>query len=330
MTLAEFTRDELLLLHCTCEQIADDCRLMQVPRRERGAWVRPGLAGSAEALERALLRSYDRLARDILDSLRGRSDDVTSGRFQAARGEPDDTEIAAALDAYGIPESERDDPAETDRLAAILLLILLWRQRHVAIADGFVEDLFARGYRRVHEEVGQPVSSVPANTALRAEVLRQFQDDIDRLEAGLRDGTARATGITDLVTRVSTIGAAAAFLRRLFDRERYRVEMLAEALVWSSHEAGFRAGAVDATRKALTAQGVTLLDGQSIAGLPAEVREKLPAFSWTGPSDGRTCSPCRSRFGPPVYVQSIEDLPDPAGICLGRRSCRHSWELVEG
>lgn len=332
-----WTRPQLRLAAEKIEAILDDCdclqyaQLRQAKRRERGAWVKPGLADSAGQLEKTLLASYDRLARDVIASLSGHPDDIATGRLAQARpSDPDEAEIDAAMDEYDLPDEEKEAAVDRSLLAAILTLLLLWRRRHLAIADDKAAELFGLGRAKALQEVGKKTLALGAiSSRLKNSVLAQFEADIDRLETGLRDGTARSQGLEWIVKNALTVGAAAAYLRRLFDREQYRIGMFAEALVWRAWLDGYRAGAIEVTRAILQANGVHLTDDLEIDDLTEAEREGVPLYEWVGPDDERTCDPCSGMFGDPVLALDEADLPAPEEVCAYQRACRHWWQRVE-
>lgn len=328
MNCALLTTDELDRVYNDLEELDLALALLQVKRRERGAYSKPGLADSVKMAERLLLSSYDQLATDIVASLAGQSDDVASGRI-AQSEDPTEAEIAAAVLHYDIPLDEFDKPVDRSRLEAILALILLWRRRQQTIADDQIATLFTVGHNQAMTEAGQTtVLPHEAAAVLRGSANTEFTSDLDRLETALRDGTDKVGGIRTIVTTAASIGAASALLRDLFSRQQYRVEMFAEALVWRGFFDGFRSGAVDATQIALRTAGVDTANGVSLADLTPEVLATLPRYRWSGPDDLKTCEPCRSRFGEAVVALSVDDLPAPETICRFKRACRHAWVTV--
>lgn len=295
--------------------------------------MKPGLADSAAQLEKQLLKSYRQLAVDVLESLRGASDDIASGRLAQVKKDAavSEAEEDAALDYYNLPESERSHVIDHTRLAAILALILIWRRRHTAIAEDAIHALFDKGHQKALSDTGQP-SQMPVDTirTVRDRVLTLYGADLDRLETGLRDGTARAHGVEWIVQNALTIGVAATLLRQLMTSEQHRVEMFAESLTWRAWSDGYRVGAVDATQSALKDAGVTITSTLSVDDLDNETKAQIPAWLWSGPDDERACGPCSAQFGNPVYALGIDDLPAPEDICLFGRACRHFWSLEDG
>lgn len=278
--------------------------------KARGARVKPGLAGSVETLETALLASYHRLPKQILESLHGPSDDVASGRIGQAKKKRKTPE-EEALEEYGLPASAADDAVDADRLAAVLALILLWRRRHEAIADDAIETAYGAGREQALSEQSLESAQPTTETVnLQATVLSRFQADLDRLQTGLTSGTPRSNGIEAIVTSGETLGQVALSLKNLFDEEQFRVEMFAEALIWVSFLTGYRAGAVEGTVEILAEGGEPFL------------------FRWAGPEDEKVCDPCRDRFGPPFVAASIADLPEPSEVCRFGFSCRHWYEIA--
>jgi hypothetical protein len=302
--------------------------LMQAKRRERGAYTKPGLAGSVQVAERRLLASFDQLAQDLVASLAGQADDVAMGRIAQA-DDPTDAEIATAVRHFDIPIDEMDKPVDKHRLEAILALLLLWRRRHQAIADSQIQSLFQAGHEQAMADAGQTtVMPAEVRAVLRGDAQQQFSGDLDRLETALRDGTDKAKGIRSIVLTAASVGAAAALILDLFNQSKFRVEMFSEALVWTAWMDGFRSGAVDATHAALRTAGVDTTNGISLTDLSADVLAKLPKYVWAGPNDERCCTPCKDRFGDPIIVLSIDDMPSPETICRFKRSCRHYWSLI--
>lgn len=279
-------------------------------RKTRGAWRRPALAGSAARLNRALTESYWRLAREVVASLRGRSDDVASGRLGQQRN-PSEAERAAAAEFFELTEAEEAQPVDRDRLAAVLLLIALWRRRHGALAAEVAGEVFDAERRRAFKQLGlgDLLTSVPTSN-LRAALQERYRADLDRLEAGLREGTARAAGVEAVVREAATVGEAATLLRRLFDEESFRIVMLAESLVWTAALDGYRAGAVEGNREL------------AVLGRP------LRRWAWMGPQDKIVCDPCAAWAGLEVEATSLDELVNPQDRCLYGRSCRHWWGLV--
>lgn len=320
----------LLRLHHELTDLEHACRcLVQVPRKERGAWVKPGLADSARSLEASLLKSYRQLALDILGSLSGSSDDIASGRLLQAPVETvSEDEVDEALAYYDLPKGERSRYVDRSRLAAVLTLLALWRRRHTAIAEDAVKTLFEKGHAKALEETAQRSQMAAAvKSELRDAVIGRYGADLDRLETGLKEGTPRAHGIDWIAQNAATVGIAAALLRRLMTVEQFRVEMFAESLVWRAWSDGYRLGAVDATLTALKDAGVTLTADLSAADLDDETKAKLPAYLWSGPDDNKVCDPCRAQFGDPIYALSLDDLPAPEEICDFKQACRHFWSL---
>lgn len=322
----------LFVLYRELDELEQACRcLEQTPRRKRGAWVKPGLAGSAHTLETALLKSYRALAVDVLASLRGAADDVSSGRLaQAADAAVADAEVDAAMRDYDVPLTEKEQPVDRSRLAAILVLLLRWRHRHTEIAEDAIHDLFTKGHEKALAEAGQR-SQMPLDTmrAQQAAILARFGTDLDRLETGLRDGTVRAHGVEWIVQNAATLGAAAAYLHRLLNGERYRVEMFAEALAWRAYSDGYRVGAVDATQSALKDAGVTVTADLKADDLDAATKAQLPAWVWSGPDDEKCCSPCLAAFDEgPIYALALDDLPAPEDVCSFGINCRHWYSIL--
>jgi hypothetical protein len=279
-------------------------------RKKRGARKRPQLSPIARRLETALLASYKRLEFDIIASLRGRSDDIATGRIHQAISD----EESAALDYYGLSEEDGQEPIDHSREAAILLLLALWRRRHQAIAEEEVGSTFQIGRKEALKQL-KLENALPSRetSALRDEVLKKFGVDVDRLEKGLREGTPRSPGIETILGSATTLSQAARELRFLFDEESFRLKMYSEAIVWSSWLAGFRAGAVEGTQQ-LHREGVSL--------------DQLPEFVWSGPNDTRVCVPCGAQFGVRIKALSVFDLPDPTIVCAYGRACRHYWRRV--
>jgi len=327
-----WTPPQLQCLHSQVTELLHGCRLLQAKRRERGAWVKPGLADSAGQLEKLLLASYHRLEREVMASLSGRSDDVATGRLAQAKKPKavTDAEEDAALAYYELGEDDKDSAVDHSRLAAILTLLLLFLRRHRAIADAKAKELFEIGRKKALAEVGKTtLTEGPISTRLKDAVLGEFDEDIRRLETGLRDGTARSPGLEAIVKDSMTVGEAAALLRRLFDGEEFRIGMLAEALVWRAWLDGYRAGAIEVTRAKLQANGVHLTDDLDVGDLSESDLEGVSMYLWVGPEDERTCDPCLARFGEPVLALDENDLLSPESICAYSRSCRHGWERVE-
>lgn len=323
----------LLRLHHELTDLEHACRcLVQVPRKERGAWVKPGLADSARTLEAALLKSYRQLALDILGSLSGSSDDIASGRLLQAPVETvSEDEIDEALAYYDLPKGERSHSVDHARLAAVLTLLALWRRRHTAIAEEAVATLFDQGHAKALSETGQRSQmSGSVKSELREAVTGRYGADLDRLESGLKDGTRRAHGIAWIVQNAATVGIAAALLRRLMTVEQFRVEMFSESLTWRAWSDGYRLGAVDATKTALKDAGVTVTADLQVSDLDAATKAQLPAWVWSGPDDEKCCQSCLDAFDEgPLYALSLDDLPAPEDVCSFGRACRHWYSLQE-
>ena len=304
---------DYLILAAWAAELADRFDQLEQARRirkVRGAWRRPALAGSAARLERALRESYWRLAREVVASLRGRSDDVASGRL-GQQAEVTAAEREAAVEFFDLSEAEAAQLVDRDRLAAVLVLLALWRQRHGAIAAAVVEEVFDAERARALKQLGLgDLLTTGPTTVLRAALLVRYRADLDRLEVGLREGTARAAGIETIVREAGSVGEAAALLRRLFDEEGFRVTLFSESLVWSAALDGYRAGAVEGNQELAR------------LGLP------LRRWVWVGPQDKATCSNCAAWDEREVEATSLNELVSPQDWCLAGRSCRHRWVLV--
>lgn len=333
---ANWTVPQLQVAAEKIDAILEDCccleELNQAKRRERGAWVKPGMAGSATELEKLLLGSYHKLEKEVIESLSGWSDDVTTGRLAQAKKEKEvsDDEESAALAYYELAESDRSAPIDRTRLAAILTLLLLFVRRHRAIAEAKAKELLAVGRKKALAEVKKTtLAEGPISKGLEAGVLAQFESDIARLEAGLRFGTARSAGLETIVKDALTVGEAAALLRRLFDGEEFRIGMFAEALVWSAWLSGYRGTAIELTRAALQANGVHLSDDLDTSVLSEDQLDGVPRYIWTGPEDSKACDPCLGAFNDgPIYALSPDDLISPEDRCAYGRACRHWYEMV--
>ena len=286
-------------------------RLEQLRKfKRRGARRRPGLAGSAARLEVALLASFERLERDAVASLRGRADDVASGRLFAA---DEAAELAAARYRFDLSEEDAAAPVDRAREAAVLALLLLWRRRHEAIADAEIARVFGVGRAEVLRRLKvDHALSTPETRALEGQVLGRYEDDLDRLQEGLTEGTPRAVGLRRIVEEASSVGAAAVLVRRLFDEEQFRVQLFSESAVWVAWLQGWRAGAVDGSAARVAAG------------------EAAPEFEVAGPLDERTCSVCTDLVGLRVQATTTEELFLLEDRCLFGRSCRHFWIVVRG
>jgi hypothetical protein len=308
--------------------IRDVHLLEQAKRRERGAYVKPGLADATHQFERTLLQSYHSLFQDVVASLRGRNDDVTSGRLHQAKETPvADTEVVEAMDEWDVPIDERDHPIDRAKLAAILALLLLWRSRHVEKSKAYLLKFFAQGRQNALKEIGVETVLTPEMVTLRDTILARYTGDLDRLEKALREGSSRSQGIEWIVQNAATLGEALALLKRLEESERFRIELFSESLAWFSANEGFRAGAIEGTRELAKELGFVTADGLSLEDLTDEQLAQLPHYVWSGPLDTITCSRCTAQFGDPVVALSLADLPEPSSICLYGISCRHWWEL---
>lgn len=325
-------KPDLFHLHEQVSDLLHDCQLLQTPRRQRGAWVKPGLADSSATLEKRLLESYHQLEKEVIASLSGRSDDVATGRLAQAKKVKvvSDAEVDAALDYYDLEEDERDRPVDRTRLAAILTLLALWLRRHRVIADGKAHELFAVGRKKALVEIGKTtLTEGPIAKELQDAIVGRFDADIQRLETGLGDGTARSEGLRSIIGQAKTVGEAVALLRRLFDGEQFRIGMLAEALVWWAWLDGYRSGAIEGTRAKLQANGVHLTDDLKPDDLSEEEVKGVPFYEWVGPEDEKACSPCLAQFHHTVLAIDENDLPSPSDICEFGIGCRHAWQLVQ-
>jgi hypothetical protein len=302
--------------------------LEQAKRKERGAYVRPELASPTDQFEQSLLQSYGQLFAAVVASLRGQNDDITSGRLHQAAGYPvSAAEIVEAMDFWSVPDEEKEHPIDRTKLAAILALLLLWRQRHTSRSQAYLDRFFDQGRRAALEELNVETVIEPASQALRGLVLGRYSADLDRLEKALREGSPRSHGLEWIVEKARDLGEALALLRRLRDSERVRVEMFAESLTWTAWSEGYRAGAVEVTRLKAKELGLVTTEGLSLVTLTEEQRQHLPHYIWAGPDDEKCCDPCKARFSADVVALDLADLPAPQDICRFGRSCRHWWEL---
>jgi hypothetical protein len=329
--LETLSNQQLSLLYQQLDLTRRQYRLLQrAPRnkrRERGAYVAPALKEDEADLEKRLLKSFRQLGRDWLASLAGASDDIASGRLLQAKKKlpPNRQEELDALSYFDVDEAEADKPVDKSRLAALLALLLLWKNRHLGISDSAIERLFGKGRTKALSDSKRPQAPEGADTAqLMHEILGKYEGDIQKLEEGLENGTARSYGIRWIIENAPTIGAAAVYVRRLLDAEAYRVEMFAESLTWRAWQAGKRAGAVDAAKATLKERGHPF--AVEPEDLTEEDKEALIAWKWVGPQDHTTCDSCSSMFGGPVYAVSLAALPDPTEICEYGLSCRHDWQ----
>jgi hypothetical protein len=324
-----FDDDQLALLQCQIlGMIGQSRQLAQAKRRERGAYVRPALSGPTDRFEQALLRSYETLFTEIVASLRGANDDVTSGRLHQALDRPvTEPEIVEAMDEWSVPEDEKEHPIDRTKLAAILALILLWRSRHTKRAETYLTSFFEQGRQDVLKEIGVETVASPTAVALKGTILGRYAGDLDRLEQALREGSPRSHGIEWIVEHAASLGEALALLKRLQESERLRIELFAESLAWTAWSEGFRAGAVEGTIVKAKELGFVTVDGLSVASLTEAQQQLLPHFIWMGPDDERCCAPCRAQFQRDVVALDLSDLPAPQDICAYHRACRHWWEL---
>jgi hypothetical protein len=299
--------------------------LDQLKRKERGGWRHPSLARPTEKLEKDLLASYHRLFTDLVGSLRGRNDDISSGRLlQKKRAHVSPEDLYAAQEEFNLSDADIEQPLDKSRLAALLAILALWRQKHGTLALAAASPLFLQGRSKALSEAKVPDHHpVDTTSLLSATTLARYSGDLDRLQTGLQDGTARAYGLNWIVQHAGTVGAAAVYLRRLKAAEEYRIGMLAESLLWSAFLQGYREGAVQATRTKLAQLGYETVDQA-----PDDAKQELPRYEWAGPLDANTCGPCADQFSAPVYAADLNSLPDPQSICEGGLSCRHRWEIV--
>jgi hypothetical protein len=322
--------DLLPLLQNRVQVLIRDVHLLeQAKRRERGAYVKPGLADATHQFERTLLQSYHSLFQDVVASLRGRNDDVTSGRLHQAKDAlVADTEVIEAMDEWDVPIDERDQLIDRTKLAAILALLLLWRSRHIEKSKAYLLKFFAQGRQNALKEIGLETVLTPQMAALRDTILARYTGDLDRLEKALREGSPRSQGIEWIVQNAANLGEALALLRRLEESEQFRVQMFSESLAWFSSNEGFRAGAIEGTRELAKELGFVTVEGLSLEDLTDEQLAQLPHYVWSGPLDTITCSNCVAQFGEPVVAFALTELPEPASICLYGVGCRHFWQLV--
>lgn len=299
--------------------------LNQVKRKERGGWRHASLARPTEKLEKTLLASYNRLFTDLVASLKGRNDDIASGRLlQKKRVHVSPEDLYAAQEEFNLSDADVEQPLDKSRLAALLAILALWRQKHGDLALAAASPLFLQGRSKALSEAKVPDHHpVDTTSLLSATTLARYGVDLDHLQSGLQDGTARAYGLNWITQHAATVGAAAVYLSRLKGAEAYRVGMLAESLLWSAWMTGYRQGAVEATRTKLAQLGYERVDQ-----VPDEQKQDLPRYQWVGPNDERTCGPCSDMFNEPVYASTLNDLPSPESVCEGGISCRHSWEIV--
>jgi hypothetical protein len=324
--------DLLPLLQNRVQVLIRDVHLLeQAKRRERGAYVKPGLADATHQFERTLLQSYHSLFQDVVASLRGRNDDVTSGRLHQAKETPvADTEVVEAMDEWDVPIDERDHPIDRSKLAAILALLLLWRSRHVEKSKAYLLKFFEQGRQTALKEIGVEKVLTPLMAALRDAILARYTGDLDRLEKALREGSSRSQGIEWIVQNGANLGEALALLKRLEESERFRIEMFSESLSWFSSNEGYRAGAIEGTRDSAKELGFVTAEGLSLEDLTDDQLAQLPHYIWSGPDDPRCCGPCKSAFSEgPVAALSLDDLIRPQDRCLYGQACRHFYELVE-
>ena len=324
-----FDDDQLALLQCQILGMIDrSSELVQMKRRERGAYVRPALSGPTDRFEQALLRSYETLFTEIVASLRGANDDVTSGRLHQAADRPvTEPEIVEAMDEWSVPEAEKEHPIDRTKLAAILALLLLWRSRHTKRSETYLASFFEQGRQDVLKAMGVETVASPAAVALKGTVLGRYAGDLDRLEKALREGSPRSHGIEWIVQHAANLGEAMALLKRLQESERLRIELFAESLAWTAWSEGFRAGAVVGTIIKAKELGFVTTEGLSAANLTEAQQQMLPHFVWSGPDDEKCCDPCRAQFHHDVIALDLADLPEPQSICRYGRACRHWWEL---
>jgi len=331
MSLSMFERidDDMLRLLGAQVRLAIEhaTALLQMKREERGAYVKPSLKNPTQEFEQSLLRSYADLFEQIISSLRGANDDLASGRLHQADKPVDAAEEIEALDYWGVPEDEKEHPVDKARLAAILALILLWRNRHTQRATPYLTRFFEQGKVTALNEIGVETVLVGELANLQETILARYSGDLDRLEKALREGSPRSRGVEWIVSNAGTLGEALALLRRLRETETLRVRMFAESLAWTAWNEGYRAGAVAGTREKAKELGFVTGEGLSLATLTAEQLQQLPHYVWMGPDDERCCEPCKKRFGDGVVAFDLADLPAPQDICKFGRGCRHWWEL---
>jgi hypothetical protein len=301
--------------------------LNQAKRRERGGWRHPSLAGPTLQLEKDLLASYDQLFKDLIGSLKGSSDDISSGRLLLKKNvRVTKADLASAQEEFNLSGAESQQPLDRTRLAGLLTILALWRQRHEQVDTVAVQAAYSQGRQKALAEAKVPEHHpVDTTSDLSGAALARFSDDLDRLEAGLRDGTARSYGLNWIIEHAATLGEAAIYLSRLKGNEQYRVGMYAEALLWVAWQNGYREGAVEATRAKLAQLGY-----DNVEAVPDEQRNELPRYIWVGPQDEKACQPCLGMFDEPVYAESLADLPEPSTVCDFGINCRHDWELANG
>ncbi len=291
--------------------------LSQTPRRERGAYRHPKLSPLLVDLEATLTHSFHGLFTDLLDSLKGRSDDIIKGRLHQAK-RPHGS-VAEAADYFDIPEDEVDQPVDRSRLAALLALLLLWKQRHTALLKDAAQKAFDAGRAKAIDAAKLPEHEAGGAVDIPPAFLARYESDVERLAAELENGTKRSAGVRAIIENSATLGDVALGLRELENVERFRVEMLSEHMLWWAESAGTIAGA-----KESTALQLALLGYGSVKDLPAELLEKVPRYVWAGPDDERCCPPCLDGFGEgPV---TADEMIPPYERCDFGINCRHSYE----
>ena len=299
--------------------------LEQAKREERGAYVRSELSVPTYQFEQSLLRSYRNLFEEVIASLRGRNDDLAMGRLHQDSSSVPEVAIDEAMDYWDVPLDEKEQGIDKTKLAAILVLILLWRSRHTNRAIVYLKQFFEQGRTTALKEIGVETVLTGEMTNLRDSILARYTADLDRLETALREGSPRSRGIEWIVSNAATLGEALALLRRLKESESLRVRMFSESLSWGAFHNGYRAGAVEGTQILLKANGIFSFDVETLSNLSSSSLYGIPRYRWNGPQDTRTCSNCNNQFGEPVYAFSLSDLPEPESICSYGRACRHDW-----
>lgn len=297
-------RDALPALADYCFQHALAwCEIDQARKvnKRRGAWRRPHLTGAVATLNRSLLAEFDFTEHAIALLLAG---EALPEQEQADPGD----DVTAALTHHGLDLGIAGRDVDPAAAAAALILLGGFRATQLQFANAAVETIARNARGALLKRLGYgDAPELPETTGLTSQVARVYEDDARRLYQDLLDGTARAPVGLQQITELATVGSAVTALRFLFDQEAFRLTLFAEALGWDAWMAGFRAAAVEATSAA-----------RAVGAAP-------PQFLWTGPLDAKTCAPCRRQFAGPVTATSLADLPAPATICEGRRSCRHWW-----
>ncbi len=248
----------------------------------------------------------------IISSLKGRSDDIVTGRFHQSGT------VKESAEYFDIPEGELASPVDRTRLEAILALLVLWKQRHTTLLQEAAQKAFDLGRNKAIIAANLPSHQPIASAEVPPAFLARYESDVSRLAAELEAGTKRFEGVRSIIEKGVTLGEVALQLRRLEDVERFRLDLMSEHLVWWGESEGLMSGAKEATSLQLAILGYA-----NVKELPKELLGRLPRYVWAGPDDSRCCGSCLAAFNEdPVFA---DQMISPAERCEFGANCRHFW-----